>query len=115
MTEVPPALFVKVRRSPVEAVTVTPTGLIHSKSPPGETARPSDAARKSGTPLEAGRVTWTSFVLPAAAVTRMCNSLGIDFYQMTTERPLELALFDFLNARLRRGRKAVRRMRRSMP
>lgn len=39
------------------------------------------------------------------AIRRASSSLGIDFYQMTTDRPLELALFDFVSARLRRGRK----------
>ena len=42
-------------------------------------------------------------------VRRVCNTLGIDFYEMTTERPLELVLLDFLNARLRRGRHITRR------
>lgn len=45
----------------------------------------------------------------AAALARTCATLGIDFCPMTTERPLELALFDFLNARLRRGRQVARR------
>jgi hypothetical protein len=33
----------------------------------------------------------------------------VDLYGMTTDRPLELALFDFLNARLRRGKQIARR------
>jgi hypothetical protein len=45
----------------------------------------------------------------AAAITRVCGNLGIDLYPMTTDRPLELALFDFLNARMRRGRQISRR------
>lgn len=40
-----------------------------------------------------------------------CSQLGIDLYEMTTDRPLELALFDFLNTRLRRGRQVTRRVR----
>ncbi len=44
-----------------------------------------------------------------AAVSRACNSLGIDFFEMTTDRPLELALFDFVGARARRGRQVARR------
>jgi hypothetical protein len=40
----------------------------------------------------------------AAPITRACGRLGIDDQRMTTDRPLELALFDFLNSRLRRGR-----------
>lgn len=47
----------------------------------------------------------------AAAIVRACNRLGIDYYQLTTDRPLELALFDFLNSRLRRGRRSPRRRR----
>jgi hypothetical protein len=35
--------------------------------------------------------------------------LGIDLMELTTNRPLELALFDFLNTRLRRGRQVARR------
>jgi hypothetical protein len=35
--------------------------------------------------------------------------LGIDFTQMTTDRPLELSLFDLLQARAHRGRQTVRR------
>ncbi len=48
----------------------------------------------------------------AGAIQRACNALAIDFYQFSTDRPLELALFDFLNARLRRGRMVLRRGRR---
>lgn len=40
-----------------------------------------------------------------------CRGLGIDFYEVTIDRPLELVLFDFLHARLRRGRRVVRRDR----
>ncbi len=49
------------------------------------------------------------FAEHAAAVERACNNLGIDLFQMSTERPLELALFDFVGARLRRGRQVARR------
>jgi uncharacterized protein (DUF58 family) len=45
----------------------------------------------------------------AAAIRRACNGLAIDFYEMTIDRPLELVLLDFLNARLRRGRQIARR------
>lgn len=43
-----------------------------------------------------------------AAIERACGDLGIDFCPMTTDRPLELSLFDFLHARLRRGRQIAR-------
>jgi uncharacterized protein (DUF58 family) len=70
--------------------------------------------------LESGR---DLYVDPAAArgdyarrfhehsrtVAESCANLGIDCTTMTTERPLELALFDFVNARLRRGRQVLRR------
>jgi hypothetical protein len=51
----------------------------------------------------------------ARAVTTACSSLGIDYYEMTTERPLELILFDFLSARLRRGRQIARRTAQGAP
>jgi uncharacterized protein (DUF58 family) len=43
-----------------------------------------------------------------AELKRGCVDLGIDFAQFTIDRPLELALFDLLQARLRRGRRHVR-------
>jgi uncharacterized protein (DUF58 family) len=43
------------------------------------------------------------------AIVRICNKLGIDLTELTTDQPLELALFDFLSARLRRGRHVTRR------
>jgi hypothetical protein len=43
------------------------------------------------------------------AVERICADLAVDLYGMTTDRPLEFALFDFLNARLRRGKQVARR------
>lgn len=39
----------------------------------------------------------------------ICGGLGIDLCEFTTDRPLELALFDFIQARLKRGRTVVRR------
>ncbi len=37
----------------------------------------------------------------------ICDKLGISYHRMTTDRPLELALFDFLRSRMqRRGRRA---------
>ena len=44
----------------------------------------------------------------AAEVAGACGRLGIDFCAVATDQPLELALFDFLHARLRRGRHAAR-------
>ncbi len=47
----------------------------------------------------------------AGAISRTCLRLGVDLYSLTTNGPLELALFDFLNSRLRRGRQTLRRRR----
>ncbi len=47
----------------------------------------------------------------AEEVQRACGNLGIDHFQFTTDRPLELALFDFVAARMRRGRKTARQAR----
>jgi uncharacterized protein (DUF58 family) len=49
------------------------------------------------------------FAEHTAAIQTICNNLGIDYYSITTDQPLELALFDFLNARLHRGRHVARR------
>jgi len=43
-----------------------------------------------------------------AEVRRMCERLGHSFSRMDTGRPLELALFDFLRARLQRARPVKR-------
>ena len=51
------------------------------------------------------------FAEHSSAISRACSRLGIDEYLLPTDRPLELALFDFLNARMRRGRRAARRQR----
>jgi uncharacterized protein (DUF58 family) len=49
------------------------------------------------------------FAAHAKELREACVGLGIDFTQLTTERPLEFALFDLLQARLRRGRRSARR------
>lgn len=49
------------------------------------------------------------FAVHHADIRRACANLGIDYYDLTTDRPLELAIFDLLHARLRRGRKVYRR------
>jgi uncharacterized protein (DUF58 family) len=45
----------------------------------------------------------------ASVIEQICGSLGIDHYRFTSDRPLELALFDFVSSRLRRGRQISRR------
>ena len=42
------------------------------------------------------------------AVQAACEKLGISYRRFATDRPLELALFDFLRARTRRGKKIHR-------
>jgi uncharacterized protein (DUF58 family) len=44
-----------------------------------------------------------------ASIVSICGSLGADFEEVITDTPLESLLFDFLNARLRRGRQVMRR------
>jgi hypothetical protein len=44
------------------------------------------------------------------AVAAVCRKLGIGYHRLTTAQPLELALFEFLQSRMRRGRQ-VRRAR----
>ena len=43
-----------------------------------------------------------------AAVRAACDKLGIGYRRFATDRPLELALFDFLRARTKRGKKIHR-------
>jgi uncharacterized protein (DUF58 family) len=45
----------------------------------------------------------------AEGLARVCSKLGVDLMQLTTDQPLELALFDILSARLKRGRQVSRR------
>jgi uncharacterized protein (DUF58 family) len=49
------------------------------------------------------------FEAHAAELRKACVDLGVDLETITTDRPLELVLFDLLKARLRRGRPVVRR------
>jgi uncharacterized protein (DUF58 family) len=45
----------------------------------------------------------------AAAIRQVCLNLGVDISTVSTSEPLELALFDFLNARQQRGGKTSQR------
>lgn len=45
----------------------------------------------------------------AAEIERACVDLGIEYELVTTDRPLELVLFDLLQARIRKGRRPGRR------
>lgn len=43
------------------------------------------------------------------AISDICDKLGIEYRRLTTDEPLETALFQFLQASRRRGRRASRR------
>ncbi|QEG41435.1 DUF58 domain-containing protein [Roseimaritima ulvae] len=43
-----------------------------------------------------------------AELQSICNDLGIDFYRLPTDGPLDVALFDLINAQSRRGRTVMR-------
>jgi uncharacterized protein (DUF58 family) len=49
------------------------------------------------------------FAAHAKEIDRACADLGIELLTMTTDRPLELVLFDLLKARMRRARLPGRR------
>ncbi len=49
------------------------------------------------------------FAEHAAAVRSLCTRLGVDLYDLPTSQPLEHALFDLLNSRMRRGRQVARK------
>ena len=55
-------------------------------------------------PRSAADVYRSRFAAHAADVRKECVGAGADFEQVTTDRPLELVLFDLLRARARRGR-----------
>ncbi|HXT59263.1 MAG TPA: DUF58 domain-containing protein [Pirellulales bacterium] len=59
-------------------------------------------------PLSARERYLERFARHAAEIAAACNRLGIDYYPLSTAQPLELALFDFLHSRLRRGRRTTR-------
>ena len=48
------------------------------------------------------------FAAHNAAIRTACDNLGIEYHQLATDEPLELALFDFLRGRMRRGRRTQR-------
>ena len=50
------------------------------------------------------------FAAHAAQIERSCVDLGIEYESLTTDRPLELVLFDLLKARMRRFRRPGRRV-----
>jgi uncharacterized protein (DUF58 family) len=49
------------------------------------------------------------FTAHAALIERACSDLGVDYSSMTTDRPLDLVLLDFLKSRESRGARPGRR------
>lgn len=49
------------------------------------------------------------FAAHAATLREICSRLGVDLYDLPTDQPLEHALFDLLNSRMRRGKQVSRR------
>jgi uncharacterized protein (DUF58 family) len=49
-----------------------------------------------------------NFQRHAEQIQKHCRELGVDFYQFPTNRPMELALFDFLQSRLHTGKQGTR-------
>lgn len=62
-------------------------------------------------PVSARKSYSERFAAHAEKIVSICATLGIDYSLLSTQRPLELALFDFMHARMRRGRQTVRRGR----
>lgn len=55
------------------------------------------------------------FEAHAAQVAQVCRDLEVDYTICSTDRPLELALFDLLRSRMQRGQRAARNQRRGGP
>jgi uncharacterized protein (DUF58 family) len=60
-------------------------------------------------PTEARDEYLRQFNAHADAIERSCVDMGVEYERITTDRALELVLFDLLKARLRRGRRPGRR------
>jgi len=48
------------------------------------------------------------FAAHEQAIKAICDDLGIDFFRLATDQPIDRALFDLINAQMRRGRKVMR-------
>jgi uncharacterized protein (DUF58 family) len=59
-------------------------------------------------PVAARKDYLRQFTAHNAGIESACRKLGAEYHRLTTDRPLELALFDFLRGRMQRG-KVVRR------
>jgi uncharacterized protein (DUF58 family) len=62
-------------------------------------------------PAVARQAYQAKFATHAAAIERACVDLGIEYVSITTDRALELVLFDLLKARMHRARRPGRRAR----
>jgi uncharacterized protein (DUF58 family) len=59
-------------------------------------------------PISAKKEYLRKFTAHNAGIESACRKLGAAYHRLTTDRPLELALFDFLRSRMQRG-KVIRR------
>ncbi len=59
-------------------------------------------------PVAAKKEYLRKFTAHNAGIESACRKLGAAYHRLTTDRPLELALFDFLRGRMQRG-KVIRR------
>lgn len=59
-------------------------------------------------PAQARQQYQAKFSAHALELKQICQRLGVDLYDLPTNKPLELALFDLLHARMRRGRMIAR-------
>jgi uncharacterized protein (DUF58 family) len=59
-------------------------------------------------PRQAAATYKVRFAAHATELRQACTGVGADFESVTTDRPLELVLFDLLRARSRRGRLVMR-------
>jgi uncharacterized protein (DUF58 family) len=55
-------------------------------------------------PAQARKEYLSKFAAHNAAAQKICQDLGVAFHQLATDRPLEMALFDYLRSRMQRGR-----------
>ncbi|HTD64945.1 MAG TPA: DUF58 domain-containing protein, partial [Candidatus Limnocylindria bacterium] len=65
-------------------------------------------------PVAARKEYLRKFTAHNAGIESVCRKLGAAYHRLTTDRSLELALFDFLRGRMQRG-KFVRRAQRNAP
>ncbi len=55
-------------------------------------------------PAQARKEYLSKFQAHNTAAQKTCQDLGVAFHQLATDRPLEMALFDYLRSRMQRGR-----------